>query len=40
MTGKFTGPYVQYEVWNNGKNANPQQFLSRRTQCPVKIKKS
>lgn len=30
-TGKSTGPHVHYEVWKNGKNVNPQQFLPRRT---------
>jgi murein DD-endopeptidase MepM/ murein hydrolase activator NlpD len=30
-TGKSTGPHVHYEVWRNGKNVNPQEFLHRRT---------
>lgn len=30
-TGKSTGPHVHYEVWKNGKNVNPKQFLSRRS---------
>jgi murein DD-endopeptidase MepM/ murein hydrolase activator NlpD len=30
-TGKSTGPHVHYEVWRDGKNVNPQEFLHRRT---------
>lgn len=30
-TGKSTGPHVHYEVWKNGKNVNPREFLSRRS---------
>jgi murein DD-endopeptidase MepM/ murein hydrolase activator NlpD len=26
-TGKSTGPHVHYEVWEKGKNVNPQKFL-------------
>ncbi len=29
-TGKSTGPHVHYEVWRNGKNVNPQEYLGRR----------
>ena len=30
-TGKSTGPHVHYEVWKDGKNVNPQEYLRRRT---------
>lgn len=30
-TGKSTGPHVHYEVWKDGKNVNPQKYLSRST---------
>ncbi len=30
-TGKSTGPHVHYEVWKNGKNVNPQEYVRRRT---------
>ncbi len=29
-TGKSTGPHVHYEVWKDGKNVNPQDYLRRR----------
>lgn len=29
-TGKSTGPHVHYEVWKDGKNVNPQEYLRRR----------
>ncbi len=30
-TGKSTGPHVHYEVWKDGKNVKPQEYLRRRT---------
>ena len=30
-TGKSTGPHVHYEVWKDGKNVNPLQYIHRRT---------
>lgn len=27
-TGKSTGPHVHYEVWKDGKNVNPQKYIS------------
>jgi murein DD-endopeptidase MepM/ murein hydrolase activator NlpD len=30
-TGQSTGPHVHYEVWQNGKNVNPQKFLQGRS---------
>ncbi len=30
-TGKSTGPHVHYEVWEKGKNVNPQKFLQGRS---------
>ena len=31
-TGKTTGPHVHYEVWKDGKNINPADYLTRRAQ--------
>jgi len=29
-TGVSTGPHVHYEIWRNGRHADPVGFLARR----------